>query len=149
MAGFQVIPEGERAGFRCGSVAEFRLNGRSFVAARLHSAAPPQRNKDSPRKNIFLDDGNKLVHDKNASAAESKYRFPSVRNPYSHRNGKAILFTGIRTACDGPNRAIRASLAESQGRVASVTYADRGNEIMLPADPELHNHSPPGRHFLD
>src|SRR6266567_7936993 len=27
---------------------------------------------------------------KNASAAESKYRFPSVRNPYSHRNGKAI-----------------------------------------------------------
>ncbi len=33
---------------------------------------------------------------KNASAAESKYRFPSVRNPYSHRNGKAILFTGIR-----------------------------------------------------
>jgi len=39
---------------------------------------------------------NKLVHDKNASAAESKYRFPSVRNPYSHRNGKAILFTGIR-----------------------------------------------------
>src|SRR5260370_39021905 len=33
---------------------------------------------------------------KNASAAESKYRFPSVRNPYAHRNGKAILFTGIR-----------------------------------------------------
>ena len=85
------------AGFRCGGAAEFRLNGRSFVAARLHSAAPPQRNKDSPRKNIFLDDVNKLVHDKNASAAESKYRFPSVRNPYSHRNGKAILFTGIRT----------------------------------------------------
>jgi hypothetical protein len=93
---FSSDPEGERVGFRCGSAAEFRLNGRSFVAARLHSAAPPQRNKDSPRKNIFLDDVNKLVHDKNASAAESKYRFPSVRNPYSHRNGKAILFTGIR-----------------------------------------------------
>jgi hypothetical protein len=40
---------------------------------------------------------NKLVHDKNASAAESKYRFPSARNLYSHRNGKAILFTGIGT----------------------------------------------------
>ena len=36
----------EKAGFRCGSAAEFRLNGRSFFAARLHSAAQPQRNKD-------------------------------------------------------------------------------------------------------
>src|SRR6266702_1127394 len=39
---------------------------------------------------------------KNASAAESKYRFPSARNPYSHRNGKAILFTGIRRRSSRP-----------------------------------------------
>ena len=51
----------------------------------------------APRMNIFLDDVNKLVHDKNASAAESKYRFNPYRNPYSHRNGISILFTGIRS----------------------------------------------------
>jgi hypothetical protein len=50
----------ERAGFRCGSVAEFRLNGRSFVAARLHSTTPPQRNKMRHVKDIFLDDVNKM-----------------------------------------------------------------------------------------
>jgi hypothetical protein len=50
--------------FVVAAAAEFRLNGRSFVAARLHSAAQPQRNKDSPSKNIFLDDVNKLVDDK-------------------------------------------------------------------------------------
>src|SRR5690348_7149073 len=72
--------------------------------APLRNAATTKQN--APRKNIFLDDVNKLVHDKNASAAESKYRFNSYRNPYSHRNGNAILFTGIRSklmrAAPGP-----------------------------------------------
>jgi len=40
---------------------------------------------------------NKLAHAKKASAAESKYRFSPYRNPYSHPNGIAILFNGIRT----------------------------------------------------
>jgi hypothetical protein len=44
---------------------------------------------------------------KNASAAESKYRFTSARNPYSHRNGKAILFTGIRSKSVGYFAAVR------------------------------------------
>ena len=62
--------------------------------APLPNAATTKQN--ARVKNISLDDVNQLVHDKKASAAESKYRFNSYRNLYSHHNGIAILITGIR-----------------------------------------------------